>query len=173
MISLRSAFPVLTAVLVGLAPTAARADDVQLAPVPDMYYGTWWHHGAGITITRNDAVPEAPNVVAQWRTYTWCSDALTKKHNPPPCDSFVGNFIEDGGIASLAVFHSQGQDDRYLSGVMVATSDPKGFLGTWGGAIQFTMLPGNMLLVETSTGSTMFCGAATDYSQYPPAPCGA
>lgn len=113
------------------------------------------------------------SAVAQWRTYTWCQDPITKKPNPPPCDTFVGNFIEDGGIASIALLHPQGQDDRSLSGVLVATSDPAGGFGKWGGSVQYTMLPGNMLLVDTNTGSIMFCGENTDFSQYSPYPCGA
>ena len=56
---------------------------------------------------------------------------------------------------------------------MVATSDPSGVFGDWKGSVQFTMLPGKMLLVEAAKGSMMFCGSDTDYSQYPPNPCGA
>jgi hypothetical protein len=136
-----------------------------------MYVGGWWHHGAGITITRFEASPTGGSALAQWRTYTWCQDPLTTKPNPPPCDTSVGNFLEDGGIASIALLHPQGQDDRSLSGILVARSAP-GF-GKWGDSVEFTMLPGNMLLVVTSDGSTMFCGENTDVSQYPPYPCGA
>jgi len=42
-----------------------------------------------------------------------------------------------------------------------------------GNSVQFTMLPGNMLLVDTNTGSIMFCDENTDFSQYSPYPCGA
>jgi hypothetical protein len=161
----------LTACLLSLAPGAAYADEPKLAPVPDMYYGSWWHHGMNITITRHDWAPEAPTVIAQWRTYTWCLDSFSNKRNPPPCDSMVGNFIEDGGIASLAVFHPDGQDERTLTGVIVATSDAKG-LGKWGSDLQFTMLPGNMLLLQAAGEATLLCSDNTDYSQYPQAPCG-
>jgi len=165
-----------TAALLGAmaaVPSGASAGDLPLAPIPDMYVGTWWHHGAGITITRFEGSPEGGSAIAQWRTYMWCFDTTTKKSNPPPCDTSVSNFIEDGGLASIALLHPQGQDDRSLSGVLVATSAPAGGFGKWGGSVQFTMLPGNMLLVETDTGSTMFCGNNTDSSLYPPYPCGA
>jgi hypothetical protein len=163
----------LLAAMAAFLPLGASASDLQLAPIPDMYVGAWWHHGAGIMITKFEGSPEGGSAVAQWRTYTWCQDPITKKPNPPPCDTFVGNFIEDGGIASIALLHPQGQDDRSLSGVLVATSDPAGGFGKWGGSVQFTMLPGNMLLVDTNTGSIMFCGENTDFSQYSPYPCGA
>jgi hypothetical protein len=173
MTTLRSPLVLLAAALVAFAPGVAGAADPQLAPIPDMYYGAWWHHGISLTIARNDTFPEAPSVIARWRTYTWCTDPVTHQSNPPPCDSGIANFIEEGGIASIATFHYAGQDDRSLSGVVVATSDPGGFLGDWKASVQFTMLPGKMLLVETARGSVMFCGPETDLTQYPPNPCGA
>ena len=126
----------------------------------------------GITITRNGYAPEAPSVIAQWRTYTWCVDPFTQRRNAPPCDTMIGNMIEDGGIASIALFHLQGQDDQHLTGVVVATSDPNG-LGPWGTSLPFTMLPGNLLQVGTGDQATLFCDADTDYSQYSEFPCGA
>jgi hypothetical protein len=155
-----------------LTTLTAAAQDQQLAPIPDMYLGTWWHHGAELTISRPDEVPEAGSVIAQWRTYTWCEDALAQRVNPPPCDMMLGNFIEDGGIASIALLHPQGQQASNLNGVVTATSDPRTF-GKQGDAVAFTMLPGNMLLVGAGGQSTMFCGDNTDFSRYPPSPCGA
>jgi hypothetical protein len=171
----RVRFPLvlLAVAVVTFAPAASSAADPQLVPVPDMYYGGWWRHGISLTIARNENLPEAPLVIAEWRTYKWCSDPLTQKPSPPPCDSTISNLIENGGIARIATFHYQGQDDRNLSGVVVATSDPSGVFGDWKGSVQFTMLPGKMLLVEAAKGSMMFCGPDTDYSQYPPNPCGA
>jgi hypothetical protein len=154
-------------------PSAAHAAELQIAPIPDMYVGSWGHHGASITITTVQGAPEGGSALAQWRTYTMCQDPTTKKPNPPPCDLSLGTFLEDGGIASIALYHTQGQDDRSLNGVIVATSDlPEGFW-KWGGNIQFTMLPGNMLQVASDGNSIMFCGDSTDLSLYPPYPCGA
>jgi hypothetical protein len=154
-------------------PSTAHAAELQIAPIPDMYLGNWGHHGASITITTFQGAPEGGSALVQWRTYTWCQDPTTKQSNPPPCDLSLGNFIEAGGIASIALFHTQGQDDRTLNGVIVATSDsPEGFW-KWAGNIQFTMLPGNMLQVASDGNSTMFCGSTTDLSLYPPNPCGA
>jgi hypothetical protein len=170
---LRPLVSVLLPAVVALLPFGASAADLQLSPIPDMYVGAWWHHGMNFTITKVSDFPEDGFAIAQWRTYTWCQDAFSHTTNPPPCDMTIGNMIEDGGIASIALVHVQGQDDRYLSGTIVATSDPDGGFGKWGGDVELTMLPGNMLLVTTSTGSVMFCGEHTDFSQYPTAPCGA
>ena len=160
------------ALAAALPAAGATAQDAELAPIPDMYVGSWSHHSAGVLISRSDAFPQAGNAIVQWRTYTWCQDTLTNKQNPPPCDMIVNNEITDGGIASILLLHPQGQDDATLSGVVEATSDPGGF-GDQGADVEFTMLPGNMLQLTANGQSTMFCGPNTDLSQYPPSPCGA
>jgi hypothetical protein len=161
-------------VAVVTTPPGVGADpaDQQLAPIPDIYVGSWSRHGSSLSITRPDAFPEAGNLIAQWRTYTWCQDPVSKKANPPPCDMIIGNSIEDGGLASIALLHPEGQDDKNISGVVTATTDPSAF-GKQGADVLFTMLPGNMLLVNANGQSTMYCGDNTDYSLYPPYPCGA
>ncbi len=159
----------LLALVSAVLPLSVSAADMQLAPIPDMYVGTWWHHGMSFTITKFQGSPESGWAVAQWRTYTPCQDSTAKKTNPPPCDRSVANMIAGGGIASIALVHPQGQDDRNLSGVVTATSDPNGGFGTWGADVEFVMLPGNMLLV----GPTMYCSDSTDFSLYPQYPCGA
>jgi hypothetical protein len=53
----------------------------------------------------------------------------TAKRNPPPCDSFLGNFIEPGGLASVALMHPQDQDDRQLTGLVIAATDQWGMFG--------------------------------------------
>jgi hypothetical protein len=164
---------VVMVVLAAALPVAsASAQGAPLAPIPEMYVGSWSHHGAGISITRSDAFPELGSATMQWRTYTWCQDTLTNQQNPPPCDIIIGNLITNGGIASIVLMHPQGQDDSMLNGVVAATSDPAGF-GDQGANVQFTMLPGNMLQLTANGQSTMFCGQNTDLSQYPPSPCGA
>ena len=50
----------------------------------DLFVGTWYHHGAGISIG-TDGIFNAFE-----RTYTACGQ------DPPPCDRIVGNEIEDG-----------------------------------------------------------------------------
>ena len=120
--------------------------DQQLAPIPDIYIGSWWRHGSSLSIRRPDGFPAAGNVIAQWRTYTFCQDPVTKKTNPPPCDMVIGNLIANGGLASIALLHPEGQDDKNISGVVTATTDPSVF-GKQGADAEFTMLPGNMLLV--------------------------
>ncbi len=154
---------------VNSAPVAAQAE---LQPIPDMYVGTWSHHGIGISITRSDTFPQAGSAIAQWRTYTWCQDALSGNRNPPPCDMMVGNLIANGGIASILLTHPRGQDDSTLSGVVAATSDANGF-GDAGTDVEFAMLSGNMLQITLHGQPTLFCGDNTDLSQYPPSPCGA
>lgn len=144
----------------------------QPAPIPDMYIGGWERHGTGITISRSDFAPEQGNALMEWRTYTWCQDPITQKPSPPPCDSMIGNTIGSGGLASITLLHPAGQDDKQLSGVVTATTDPSGS-GKWGSDVEFTMLPGNMLLMQSGSNSTMFCGQNTDLSLYPPNPCGA
>jgi hypothetical protein len=170
-----AAVAVLLAVIAAFAPIGAWAGELKLAPIPETYLGSWGHHGSSFTITRYEFAPEGGSAIAQWRTYTPCIDTTgpTTKRNPPPCDSFLGNFIEPGGLASVALMHPEGQDDRKLTGLVHATTDQKGMFGKWGASVEFTMLPGNMLLVDTEGGSTMFCGQNTDFSLYPPAPCGA
>jgi hypothetical protein len=146
--------------------SAGSAQAQQLAPIPDMYLGEWFHHGASLDITRSDIDPAAGFVTAQWRTYSMCESS------PPPCDRFIGHVLAEGGIASLVLQHTQGQDDRTVTAIVAATSDPTGY--AWDETIQYTMLPGNMLLEVNSNGqSTMYCGANTDLSLYPPNPCGA
>jgi hypothetical protein len=106
------------------------------------------HHGLSFTITRYEFAPEGRSAIAQWRTYTPCVDTtgLTTKRNSPPCDSILANFIEPGGLASVALMHPEGQNDRKLTGLVHATTDQKGMFGKWGASIELTMLPGNMLL---------------------------
>jgi len=152
-------------------PGQAAAQGQQLAPIPAMYVGTWWHHGANITITPGSNDSPAGQAIARWRTYNWCPDSETEQPNPPPCDRFIGNVLAVGGLASLVLQHSEGQDDKQLTGMVTATTDSTAY--AWGETIEFTMLPGNMLLETGHDGlSTMYCGDNTDVSQYPPLPCG-
>ena len=48
----------LLAAMAAFLPLGASASDLQLAPIPDMYVGAWWHHGAGIMITKFEGSPE-------------------------------------------------------------------------------------------------------------------
>ncbi len=119
---------VLMLAMAGLVPTGGTAAaQTQLQPIPDAFVGFWSHHGIGLTITREDAFPQAGDAIVQWRTYTWCQDPGSQQRNPPPCDLLLDNQIADGGIASIVLVHPQGQDDSSLSGVVAATSDPSGF----------------------------------------------
>ena len=150
----------------------ANAQQQSLAPIPDMYVGNWGHHGASISISRSDFAPEQGEALMRWRTYSWCQDPSTNNTSPPPCDTILGNSIAAGGLGSITLTHPVGQDDKQLSGVVTATTDPSG-TGKWGSSVDFTMLPGNMLLMESGGTSTMFCGENTDLSLYPPSVCGA
>ena len=38
--------------------------------IPDMYVGTWWHHGASLEVVRFDEpYDNYGQVIGQWRTY--------------------------------------------------------------------------------------------------------
>jgi hypothetical protein len=115
-----------------------------------MYVGAWWHHGMTFTITKMSEFPEDGFAIAQWRTYTWCQDAFSHTTNPPPCDMTLGHMIEDGGIASIALVHVQGQDDRYLSGTIGATSDPDSGFGGPHGRLGHRAVPGDFAILGTA-----------------------
>src|SRR5579862_343458 len=91
------------AIVLIAAPPAALAQ--QLQPIPDVFVGDWSRHGVGLTISRFDSAAEQGEALARWRIYTWCQDPVTNAPNPPPCDSVIGNSLEDGGIAVIALTH--------------------------------------------------------------------
>ena len=143
----------------------------QPAPIPDMYIGGWERHGTGITISRSDFAPEQGNALMEWRTYTWCQDPITQKPSPPPCDSMIGNTIGSGASPRLPCFT---QPARMTSNSLASLPRPRIRAAVASGAhVEFTMLLGNMLLMQSGNNSTMFCGQNTDLSLYPPNPCGA
>lgn len=55
------------------------------------FAGSWSHHGIGLRIDSTGSG------TADWRTYATCGQ------DPPPCDTFSGNLITDGGHATLTV----------------------------------------------------------------------
>jgi WD40 repeat protein len=65
--------------------TSASATPGPITPASlDLFAGSWYHHGAGISIDTGGTF------TASARVYTWCGQG------PPPCDRLVGNEIENG-----------------------------------------------------------------------------
>ena len=90
--------------------TAATAQ----SPSPEVssaawFVGDWFGHSVYVTFDR------AGHGTMMWRTYNTCGT------DPPPCDTFRGNVIDDGGVQTLVITkHGTGT----ASGRVTASTDP-------------------------------------------------
>src|SRR4051794_35457399 len=73
--------------------------------------GNWTAHGFGLSVADDG------QAVANWRVYQWCSDLTA----PAPCDSILGNDIEDGGLAMVRFTSISG---GVATGTVLMSSDP-------------------------------------------------
>jgi hypothetical protein len=121
--------------------------------------GDWSAHGFGLSIASDG------QAVAHWRVYQWCSDLSS----PAPCDSMLGNDIENGGLAMLRFTSLSG---GVGTATVLMSSDPA------------TLSPGSSVTMRTQSGGTarlttsgsldmVLCGPKFDPSQFTSAPCGA
>ncbi len=73
-----------------------------------VFAGSWERHGIDLHITA------AGNATMNWRTYRVCGQ------DAPPCDTWVGNVITDGGHAT---FRLQATGPQTAAGTVLTTSD--------------------------------------------------
>jgi hypothetical protein len=71
--------------------TSATVSPASFAGPAAAFAGTWHRHGSVVFIDGSGSG------VADWRVYSWCSDA------PPPCDLMIGDQIIDGGHATFTI----------------------------------------------------------------------
>lgn len=74
-----------------------------------IFAGTWDRHGVDLHIT-----PDG-RATMNWRTYRVCGQQA------PPCDTWVGNVITDGGHATFGL---QATDPQTATGIVLSTTDP-------------------------------------------------
>lgn len=114
------------------------------------FAGAWYHHGIAMTIAA------AGNGTADWRTYSTCGQ------DPPPCDTFAGNVIEDGGHATFTVTAATATTANVQ--VLASTDRKEVPLGS----STMTLDLQNQLLYWSDWGQTAFCGTKSA----PGSPCG-
>jgi hypothetical protein len=108
-----------------------------------LFAGSWTRHGFSLDVDASGAG------TASWRTYRFCSDG------PPPCDTFAGNTIVDGGQGSLAF---SGVFGSSAVGGVAGSTDPSGLNPAV--PVSFTLLPFDMAVLVQSDGHVLiFCGA--------------
>jgi len=94
------------------ADTAARiAAATSPLSIPD-FAGGWWHHGFSLGVNADGSAE------ASWRVYAWCKD----NGNKQPCDGMNGNYILNGGRATLIFDRA---DYRTLYGTVTTSTDEK------------------------------------------------
>ena len=145
-------------VLIGVASTLlglALVSDVSAQPspfpIPDEFCGTWGNHGTQIHIDCDKVVqPDSPytalatNMTIEGRTYVWCTEPGTNKHNPPPCDRIEGNNIINGYQAWLDAEPSADPSvDSVTATFMTGTNEDQ--LGT---TLTLTVQAGPLLVIE-------------------------
>lgn len=107
------------------------------------FAGTWSHHGVGMTIDASGTGS------ASWRTYATCGQ------DPPPCDTFSGDVIDDGGHATFTV---TALSATTASGKVVASADPH---SAPVGPMTMTLDPANRLLYWSDFPGVAFCAPET------------
>lgn len=115
------------------------------------FTGGWYHHGIGVSITASGSG------TAEWRTYATCGQ------DPPPCDTFSGNLIIDGGHATFTVTATS---PTTATGQVEVTTDAK---TAPVGPMTMTLDPAHHLLYWSDVPATAFCGPQSA----PDSPCGA
>jgi hypothetical protein len=121
--------------------------------------GGWSMHGLSLEIAGDG------QAVAHWRVYTWCSDLS----RPAPCDSIIGNSIEDGGLAMLRFTSFDGSS---ATATVLMSSDSSVF-GTDAPVI-LRLMPGGVAQIQPSRADPLvLCGPAFDPGAFATPPCGA
>lgn len=115
------------------------------------FTGMWYHHGVGLTIEASGTGS------ASWRTYATCGQ------DPPPCDTFSGNVIDDGGHATFTV---TALSAATATGQVLASADPH---SAPVGPMTMTLDLANHLLYWSDFPGVAFCGPETTATE----PCGA
>jgi hypothetical protein len=124
----------------GPRPTAAPTTTTVAVAVRGVVAGDWAHHGFGISID--------PSGLASmtWRTYRVCGT------DPPPCDTFSGNEIIDGGHATVVL---RSTSSTTAAGRVITTTDPATMAI---GPISVRVDPVHDKLFVSATGGLAFCG---------------
>jgi len=113
------------------------------------FVGDWFGHSVYLKFDR------AGHGTMLWRTYNTCGT------DPPPCDTFRGNVIDDGGHATLIITkHGTGT----ASGRITASTDPVLRVGSF----SLRSAPNAMLTLSPWPGSHYrLCGPKTPNSACP------
>jgi hypothetical protein len=131
-----------SAVTRAVQPATTVAQKSVSVPMPAFgkFIGTWYAHGAGISIHANgQAHFEA-------RVYTWCGPNVAR-----PCDSFQGNDIING-------FKEDVQLAR-VAGPSAYGTVTSGNVHLIGSAVTIRLLPNDQLLFSVGKGSdNLLCG---------------
>ena len=104
--------------------------------------GNWGGHGRSLTISSHGLG------VTQFRVYQSCTRKIST-----PCDSFVSNYIYDGGVIIFQLTHESGNQ---ATGFVLAGSDtgPKSPV-----SITFQADDAIALTIPNQGGSVNYCGA--------------
>jgi hypothetical protein len=157
--SQRTRLALILATIGTLALVVPAIAGVTAAPDFSPIAGAWGAHGISVEIG-NDG-----QAVAHWRIYTWCNTV----QQPAPCDSIIGDSIEDGGLAMLSFTTFNGTT---ATGVVLMSSDTTGF--SPGSTVVLQTMRGGVAQMQAIGGSPiLLCGPAFDPTAFTTSPCGA
>jgi hypothetical protein len=134
----------------GSLPIASAAHTPAASPYAQ-FLGSWFHHGGGLTISRNG------HGFYSYRTYVFCTPRLTTT-----CDKEAKNVIYDGGFSRFTLHRTVGNK-------AYGSMDNSAFSWQVGTTVTLVAKPNDTLvLYEAGTAPTTLCG-----SKAPAGFCGA
>jgi hypothetical protein len=119
------------------SPKATAHPSASASPTFNAFVGEWSGHGSYLVIRRDGSF------IMEMRTYRTCGQ------DPPPCDTFSGNTITSGDVATGRLTQVSGE---VATGTVTHTTDPA---DTPAGPITMTLDPANDTIFARNVS---FCG---------------